>query len=30
VDARRAKARRGELIVASPAGYRKTEEGRLE
>ena len=30
VDARRAKARRGELIVASPAGYLKTEAGRLE
>ena len=30
VDARRAKARRGELIVASPAGYLKTEAGQLE
>ena len=30
VDARRAKARRGELIVASPVGYLKTEAGRLE
>jgi len=30
VDARRAKACRGELIVASPAGYLKTEAGRLE
>src|SRR6516164_2433402 len=30
VDARRAKARRGELIVASPAGYLKTEAGRRE
>ena len=30
VDARRAKARRGELIVASSAGYLKTEAGRLE
>ena len=30
VDARRAKACRGELIVASPAGYLKTEAGQLE
>ena len=30
VDARRAKARRGELIVASPANCLKTETGRLE
>ncbi len=30
VEARREKARRGELIVASPAGYVKSEEQRLE
>ena len=30
LEARREKARRGELIVASPAGYIKTEEQRLE
>src|SRR5437899_8423671 len=30
VDARRAKTQRGELIVASPAGYLKTEGGRVE
>src|SRR6202011_4283647 len=30
VEARREKARRGELIVASPAGYVKGEEQRLE
>jgi DNA invertase Pin-like site-specific DNA recombinase len=30
VEARREKARRGELIVASPAGYVKSEEPRLE
>lgn len=30
VEARREKARRGELIVASPAGYLKTDEQRLE
>src|SRR5205823_311479 len=30
VEARREKARRGELIVASPAGYVKSEEARLE
>jgi DNA invertase Pin-like site-specific DNA recombinase len=30
VEARREKARRGELIVASPIGYLKSEEGRLE
>ena len=30
VEARREKARRGELIVASPAGYVKGEEARLE
>jgi DNA invertase Pin-like site-specific DNA recombinase len=30
VEARREKARRGELIVASPAGYLKTEDQRLE
>jgi DNA invertase Pin-like site-specific DNA recombinase len=30
LEARREKARRGELIVASPAGYIKTEEHRLE
>jgi len=29
-EARREKARRGELLVAAPAGYLKTEEGRLE
>jgi DNA invertase Pin-like site-specific DNA recombinase len=30
VEARREKARRGELIVAAPAGYIKTEDQRLE
>jgi hypothetical protein len=30
VEARREKARRGELLVASPAGYVKSEEQRLE
>jgi len=30
VEARREKARRGELIVAAPAGYLKSEEHRLE
>src|SRR2546422_4481738 len=30
VEARREKARRGELLVASPAGYIKTEDQRLE
>src|SRR6266513_3147791 len=30
VEARREKARRGELIVASPAGYVKSEDQRLE
>jgi DNA invertase Pin-like site-specific DNA recombinase len=30
MEARREKARRGELIVANPAGYIKTEEQRLE
>ena len=30
VEARREKARRGELIVASPAGYVKSENQRLE
>lgn len=30
VEAHREKARRGELIVASPAGYLKTDEQRLE
>jgi DNA invertase Pin-like site-specific DNA recombinase len=30
VEARREKARRGELIVAAPAGYIKTENQRLE
>jgi len=30
VEARREKARRGELIVASPAGYVKSEDHRLE
>jgi DNA invertase Pin-like site-specific DNA recombinase len=30
VQARREKARRGELLVIAPIGYRKTEEQRLE
>src|SRR2546422_5745170 len=30
VDARRAKARRGELIVMAPVGYLKTDDQRLE
>jgi DNA invertase Pin-like site-specific DNA recombinase len=30
VEARREKARRGELIVAAPAGYIKTQDQRLE
>jgi len=30
VEARREKARRGELIVAAPAGYIKTPDQRLE
>jgi hypothetical protein len=30
VDARREKARRGELVVAAPAGYIKTPDQRLE
>ena len=30
VETRREKARRGELIVAAPAGYVKTEDQRLE
>jgi DNA invertase Pin-like site-specific DNA recombinase len=30
VEARREKARRGELIVASPIGYQKDDDGRLE
>jgi DNA invertase Pin-like site-specific DNA recombinase len=30
LEARRAKARRGELIVMAPVGYRKSEEPRLE
>jgi DNA invertase Pin-like site-specific DNA recombinase len=30
LEARRAKARRGELIVMAPVGYRKTEDRRLE
>ena len=30
LEARRAKARRGELIVMAPVGYRKTEDQRLE
>ena len=30
VEARLSKARRGELLVAAPAGYVKTEDGRLE
>ena len=29
-EARRAKARRGELLVMAPVGYRKSEEQRLE
>jgi hypothetical protein len=30
LEARHAKAKRGELIVSAPVGYRKTEEQRLE
>ena len=30
VEARREKARRGDLLVAAPAGYIKTEDQRLE
>jgi hypothetical protein len=30
LEARREKAKRGELIVAAPEGYRKTEDQRLE
>jgi len=30
LEARRAKARRGELLVMAPVGYRKNEEQRLE
>jgi DNA invertase Pin-like site-specific DNA recombinase len=30
VEARREKARRGELVIAAPVGFQKTEEGRLE
>jgi DNA invertase Pin-like site-specific DNA recombinase len=30
VEARRAKARRGELVVAAPVGYLRTEDQRLE
>ena len=30
LEARREKARRGELIIAAPVGYRKTEDQRLE
>jgi len=30
VEARRQKARRGELIIAAPVGYVKTADGRLE
>jgi len=30
VDARRAKAKRGELVISAPAGYLKTDEQRLE
>jgi len=30
LEARRAKAKRGELIVMAPVGYRKSDEGRLE
>jgi len=30
VEARREKARRGELVVAAPAGYLKTQDQRLE
>lgn len=30
VDARREKARRGELVIAAPVGFLKTDDGRLE
>jgi len=30
LEARRAKAKRGELFVLAPVGYRKSDEGRLE
>jgi DNA invertase Pin-like site-specific DNA recombinase len=30
LEARRAKAKRGELIIMAPVGYRKTEDQRLE
>ena len=30
VEARQEKARRGEFVVAAPAGYVKTEDQRLE
>ena len=30
LEARRAKAKRGELIILAPVGYRKTEDQRLE
>jgi DNA invertase Pin-like site-specific DNA recombinase len=30
LEARRAKAKRGELIIIAPVGYRKTDEQRLE
>src|ERR1700674_1308231 len=30
VEARREKARRGELVIIAPVGYRKTEDQRLE
>lgn len=30
VEARYEKARRGELVVAAPVGYQRTEDGRLE
>jgi DNA invertase Pin-like site-specific DNA recombinase len=30
LEARREKAKRGELIIIAPVGYRKTEEQRLE
>lgn len=30
LEARRAKAKRGELIILAPVGYRKTDEQRLE
>lgn len=30
LEARRAKAKRGELLVVAPVGYRKTEDQRLE